>query len=324
MSEATYFISYRRDDTAGYARSVCDALAREFGADHVFMDVDDIAVGQPFSEVIQQAMGGSQALLVLIGPRWRGERDDRPPRIMEHGDFVHLEVATALKKGMRVIPLLFDGATMPTASQLPHDLRALSERNALDVDATRFADDMARLIEALKASPKRPVGTTPDLSIGHGRPWLAFGGGAAVLALLGGLWWLRASTRDATGTSAISATQSAATTRPALNGEWQGTVRYPWSNDDYVEQFLLEGDGADVQGTASLLRVPRVLLDGRVTPDGVSFVTRTRDIGGAEQVHRYRARLVGGELQVRMQTEADGAAQPAIEFVAKRVAPVGR
>lgn len=316
MSQATVFISYRREDTAGYARSVCDALVREFGADHVFMDVDDIAVGQPFSEVIQQAMGGSQVLLVLIGPRWRGERENRSPRIMEHGDFVHLEVATAIKKGMRVIPLLFDGATMPSVSQLPHDVRALSERNAMEVDATRFADDMTRLIEALHASPKVPLTTPPDAAAGATRRWLVLGVGAAILAAVGGLWWSRTASR---GSASAESTAATASTRPTINGEWRGTVRYPWSNEDYVEQFVLEGNAADVQGTASFLRVPRVVLEGRVASDGASFVTRTRDIGGAEQVHRYRARLVNGELHVRLQTEADGAAQPPLEFVAQRV-----
>ena len=40
------FISYRRDDTAGYAGRIHDRLEREFGADLLFMDVDTIPLGR--------------------------------------------------------------------------------------------------------------------------------------------------------------------------------------------------------------------------------------------------------------------------------------
>ena len=60
MARAQIFISYRRDDAAGYARAVYDELARHFGAERVFIDVDDISAGQRFGEVIQRAMGASE------------------------------------------------------------------------------------------------------------------------------------------------------------------------------------------------------------------------------------------------------------------------
>ncbi len=323
MPQATFFISYRREDTAGYARSVCDALAREFGAERVFMDVDDIAMGQPFSEVIQQAMGGSQALLVLIGPRWRGDRDGQSPRIMDEGDFVHLEVATALRKGMRVIPLLFDGAVMPAPAQLPPDLRALSERNALEVNATRFAADMARLVEALDATTQRHRTPAPHDAAARPRLPLMLGGIGVGLAMLAAALWFRAPSHRAPSRSApvVSVPSTTPSIRVSINGEWQGTVRYAWSNDDYVERFSLEGDADELRGSASFLGVPRALLDGRMESNGASFLTRTREMSGAEQMHRYSIRLVGGELRIRLQTEADGVAQLPLEFVARRVAP---
>ena len=100
------FISYRRDDAAGYARAVYDELARCFGAGRVFIDVDDINAGQPFSEVIQRSVGESAVLLALIGKRWHGPREGSAPRISEAGDLVRQEVAAALAKGIRVIPVL--------------------------------------------------------------------------------------------------------------------------------------------------------------------------------------------------------------------------
>ena len=63
----TIFISYRRDDAAGYARALGDRLAGRYGTDRVFVDVDDIAAGQRFDSVIESALSGADIVLVLIG-----------------------------------------------------------------------------------------------------------------------------------------------------------------------------------------------------------------------------------------------------------------
>ena len=152
MQQPQIFISYRRDDAAGYARAVNDELARCFGAERVFIDVDDINAGQPFSEIIQRSVGDSAVLLALIGKRWRGERDGAAPRLFEAGDFVRQEVAAGLAKGLRVIPVLLDGVAMPDPAHLPPDLGALAGRNALELDNTRFAADMARLVREVRGA----------------------------------------------------------------------------------------------------------------------------------------------------------------------------
>ena len=40
MQQPQIFISYRRDDAAGYARAINDELVRCFGADRVFFGTD--------------------------------------------------------------------------------------------------------------------------------------------------------------------------------------------------------------------------------------------------------------------------------------------
>ena len=157
MPAPQIFISYRRDDAAGYARAVCDELARHFGAERVFMDVDDIGAGLAFDDAIRQAVGASRVLLVVMGKRWQGERAGAASRINDAGDFVRLEVAAALGAGLRVIPLLIDGATMPTDAQLPDELRPLVRRNALEIDNTRFAADIERLVAALRDALGEPA-----------------------------------------------------------------------------------------------------------------------------------------------------------------------
>ena len=152
MPQPQIFISYRRDDAAGYARALNDELTRSFGADRVFIDVDDINAGQPFSEVIQRSVGDSAVLLALIGKRWRGERDGAPPRLFDAGDFVRQEVAAALAKGLRVIPVLLDGTPMPEPAQLPAELQPLAGRNALELDNARFAADLAHLVSQVRGA----------------------------------------------------------------------------------------------------------------------------------------------------------------------------
>ena len=320
MPEAAIFISYRRDDAAGYARAVYDALAREFGAERVFIDVDDIDAGQTFAEVIQQAVGHSKVLLVLIGKRWLGVRDGMPPRIHDSGDFVRLEVAAALKRGMRVIPVLLDNAELPSAAQLPEDLRALLQRNALELRNTGFAADIDRLAGALRESvgsgaPAPPPAAAAAPATRKPARALVLGlGAAAVLLIAAGaaLWQQRATPGMAGGA------------RAAINGVWQAEVDYDWPNAHYTERFEFGGVGRELHGSASFLRVPRGVLEGSADAEGLQFVTRSAEVSsGAAQdsVHRYRARLMGDELRVVMQTEGGSSAHVAVEFVARRAGP---
>jgi hypothetical protein len=316
MGQPRIFISYRRDDAAGYARAVNDALVRRFGADGVFIDVDDIHAGQPFSEVIQRSVGGSAVLLALIGKRWLGEREGAPARITEDADFVRREVAAGLAHAeMRVIPVLLDGATIPEPAQLPPDLRALAGRNALELDNTRFAADLEHLLreveEALGEEPSAP--STPRSSA---MKWLA----AAALALVvvaAIVWELRSSLPAAPQTGAAAA-------RAPVNGEWRAQVEYDWPGARYVERFVFSGEAAALQGSASFLGVARGVLEGGVDGAQLRFVTRTSEIGGTTAetavVHRYRGQLVGDELRFVMQTEGGSSAHVPVEFVARRVA----
>lgn len=66
---SSVFVSYRRDDAAGYARELRTALDAHLWRGSVFMDLQ-IAPGDNFVERIENALGVSDALLVAIGPRW--------------------------------------------------------------------------------------------------------------------------------------------------------------------------------------------------------------------------------------------------------------
>ncbi|MBP6898523.1 MAG: toll/interleukin-1 receptor domain-containing protein [Burkholderiaceae bacterium] len=309
MTPARIFLSYRRDDSAGHARAIGEALARRFGADQVFIDVDDIGAGQAFDQSIRQAMDQARVLLVLIGRRWLAVPDGAGrPRLHEDQDVVRQELESALRGGLQIIPLLLDGAAMPAAEALPATLQPLAKRQALAIDHARFAADMARLVGVLEATlgaPARP-GRRRLLAL------TAVGGAAAATALGAGLWWWR-------GRSTAAMIGPAA--RPAVNGRWQAELRYDWLAGPLVERFEFSGEGLLLQGSASFLRVPRTLVEGRIEADGrLSFATRSLEQLGAAQrelTHRYQGRLVGGRLQLRMTTEGSAVPQQPRDFEAR-------
>lgn len=145
------FISYRRDDSAGHAGRIHDRLADHYGHERVFRDVEDIGAGEDFIDVLEDAVGKCDVLVVVIGPNWLTVTDEAGRRRLDDPDDVlRLEVASALKRAdIRVIPVLVNGATMPKAAELPEEIRDLAYRNALEVRETRFEDDLKQLIAAI-------------------------------------------------------------------------------------------------------------------------------------------------------------------------------
>ncbi|CAN2041856.1 formylglycine-generating enzyme [Candidatus Magnetomoraceae bacterium gMMP-15] len=144
------FISYRRDDTSGYAIALYKSLSEYFHDNQIFMDVDKIEPGEDFTQVIENALNSCKVLIVLIGRNWLSASDERGRRLDNPNDFVRLEISTALKRDIRVIPVLLDGVSMPRFDDLPDELISLTRRQALDISNTRFNYDVDRLIKILE------------------------------------------------------------------------------------------------------------------------------------------------------------------------------
>ena len=92
-----FFLSYRRGDSAAYAGRLGDALSRRFGREQVFLDISNIEPGIDFTQHIQQAVESSDVILVIIGPRWADLDRDGKSRLEDPGDFIRMEIASALK-----------------------------------------------------------------------------------------------------------------------------------------------------------------------------------------------------------------------------------
>ena len=168
------FISYRRSDTGGEAGRLSDSLKRMLGGALVFRDVVDISPGENFDVVLKKKLASAKLVLVLIGPAWLKELEQR----LNHTgiDYLRLEVATALKKGKRVIPVMMKGAELPPVDALPKDLVSLTKCQAITIRDESWRQDLERLI-----------GT-----IGHPYRWdlLALRVVVAVLAIVISVWAL--------------------------------------------------------------------------------------------------------------------------------------
>jgi hypothetical protein len=72
--------------------------------------------------------------LAVIGPNWLDVKDESGVRRLDNpDDFVTIEIAAALARDIRVIPVLVDNARMPKADKLPESIRPLVRRNAVEV-----------------------------------------------------------------------------------------------------------------------------------------------------------------------------------------------
>jgi uncharacterized membrane protein YhaH (DUF805 family) len=157
------FISYRRGDDQAAAGFLYDRLLQHFDREQLFMDVDAIEPGVDFVKALDEQVAACIAFIAVIGPRWLNARNnDGNPRLDNPRDYVRVEIESALKRDIRVIPVLVDGASMPRPSDLPPSLQALARRNAVEIAHHRFAadcDDLARRIkQALGvATPSAPA-----------------------------------------------------------------------------------------------------------------------------------------------------------------------
>ena len=162
------FISYRREDSSGYAGRLYDILVAHFGRDNIFMDLDTIRGGDNFVTVIEDRIARCDVLLAVIGERWLTASHDGIRRLDQPEDFVRLEIVKALERGVRVIPVLVGAATVPREQDLPPDLRPLALRHAMDLRDAHFREDAQRLIELLDATV--PPTTAPAPAVEAPRP----------------------------------------------------------------------------------------------------------------------------------------------------------
>ncbi|MGB4063759.1 MAG: toll/interleukin-1 receptor domain-containing protein [Azonexus sp.] len=309
------FISYRRDDQAGFAGRLADVLVSTFGADNVFRDIEDIHPGEDFVVAIEKQLAAVDVMLVMIGPAWLTVSRNGMRRLDEPDDFVRREIEAGLKSGKAVLPVLVGGAAMPAEKDLPPAIAALARRQSFILSDIGWTSDVARLVDVIKphfpASLHRPARRS-------GLLW-----GLAALALT--VWLVVGLTGNWPGRSSDEAKPVSSELAQSLSGRWLATVKYDWGAE-HAERFELRLENGEVHGTASYLRVARTVEQGALKGEQLNFVTHSQEVmgdgPGRELTHRYRAMLKAGELHFVLESGGGHSAHTPVEFVARR--EVGR
>jgi Sulfatase-modifying factor enzyme 1/TIR domain len=145
------FISYRREDASSAAGRLYDRLSARFSQNQIFFDIDNIDLGIDFVKAIEESVASCDVLVAVIGRHWLVTSDEQGRRRLDNPeDYVRVEIGTALKRDIRVMPVLVEGASMPQSRELPDDLKPLARRNALNVSHDRFRVDADRLVGAVE------------------------------------------------------------------------------------------------------------------------------------------------------------------------------
>lgn len=145
---STIFINYRRSDTGGHAGRLARDLREHYGSGNVLMDIVTIEGGDDFEKVIADNITRSHVVLALIGPTWLSAQDEHGnQRLDDETDQLRLEIEMAFEQNIPVIPILVEGARMPTKEELPGSIRDLRRRHWLTLSNVSWDEDVKRILE---------------------------------------------------------------------------------------------------------------------------------------------------------------------------------
>jgi hypothetical protein len=148
---AKIIISYRHSESEYAAGSLGRELRQRFGDEHVFRDKEDIGGGVSWKQDVLMEIGRGSALLVLMGKNWAAASDAHGQRRLDNSaDPVRMEIANALSAGGAVFPVLLENADMPESTELPSDICALADLNALRLRDGDWAHDLDKICAALQ------------------------------------------------------------------------------------------------------------------------------------------------------------------------------
>jgi formylglycine-generating enzyme required for sulfatase activity len=140
------FLSHSQSD-APAVREIAGALRRR--KLRIFLDTSNIAMGEAWKRALARALEQSRACAVFVGPStdypWRQE-------------YVRAEIEASIARGLKLVPVLLPGASLPRTSDMPTYLLNLQWCVFERLDD---ADAVERLSNALTgAGPVRRAGTT--------------------------------------------------------------------------------------------------------------------------------------------------------------------
>ena len=235
---SSIFISYRRTDAGAWAGRLADTLKGHLGGVQIFRDIEDIPPGVEFDTYIFNAVGSCEALIALMGRGWLNAADkDGERRLDDPEDFTRLEIVAALKRNVRVVPVLVDGALMPSREELPDDLKPLARRQAYELTDKHWANDCRRLADVLGPLIGKTAWTYKTVAIGAGA--------IAAVCIGAFAWWQQARTVD-TPQDAAMQTRTVPASAPSVAGASAPAVKdRRWPNGSTLTVDFVGGKAQD-------------------------------------------------------------------------------
>jgi hypothetical protein len=186
------FINYRRSEAEYAAGALGRELRRHFGDDRIFRDKEDIGGGASWKRRVLDEINGESALLILIGRGWAMVTDAQGRRRLDNPDDpLRMEIADGLRDGAAILPILLENAEMPADTDLPEDLRAITEHNALNLRDGDWQYDLTNICRTLEKAGFQPIAPPPQEKDAPSLPKAAVGSkvvvAAAIIALVSAL-----------------------------------------------------------------------------------------------------------------------------------------
>lgn len=131
------YLNYRGEEGEHIAQQLAERLGEHF----------EVVVDAPAVEP-ESTNPQADVVVAVIGARWIDIMGQRQSQGIV--DRVSAEIVAALRRGVLVIPVLIDGARMPTRTELPETLAELAGKRAVIVGADSFMSDSSQLISAIE------------------------------------------------------------------------------------------------------------------------------------------------------------------------------
>jgi hypothetical protein len=298
------FLNYRHEDT-GFAGRLSDSLEAVFGHGSVSRYVNDPDLTSASDRSAAQQIRAIDAVLVMIGPRWLDAQSGQR-KLDRSDDFVRLQIEAALAENKTVIAVLVNGATMPDSAALPAAIEALAHCEAFSLNDATWSADVDRLVTRLRPTLPVPISAAAPRLPEESSGWLVTAALVGAVLLLGAFlltsrFWL-----DET---------------PPVVGVWAAEVQYG-DGRAYDERFEFRLTGRELSGSASYRGGRRAIEGGTFANDQLSFVVRTRERRGLEQLelrHSYMGVVANSRIAFTLQTSGDTIERAPVEFEARPI-----
>ncbi len=143
------YLSYREGEAPEMVEQVVRHLSICFGETEVLgSGAEDSTV--PVQEVVNEILGQCAALVVLIGPSWREGTEPGSAGLCDPNDRIRLEVESALKHGLLIVPVPLGNTPQPSMATLPQSLSDFLRQPAIRLDPENIQNSLSELTQRLE------------------------------------------------------------------------------------------------------------------------------------------------------------------------------